>query len=291
MTEIHSTVPLAERLRPKSLSEVYGQEHLLDAQSGLIARLVQNFKTKGTHFPSLIFWGPPGTGKTTLAKIIGSELGAYFLTISAVETSVKDLREIFELAKHRKPLPTLLFVDEIHRFSKNQQDVFLHALEEGTIFLIGATTENPSFELNRALLSRIRVLTLKPLKPEDIKKIILTALKNIERGLGELKLNIDDLALNFLSEMAGGDARLALTVLDISAQNLDEKQSLILKEDIESALQHSVALYDKNGELHFDLISALHKSIRNSNPDATSQGQGLCLSKTNLKNISCKIYS
>ncbi len=255
--------PLAERMRPQSLDEYVGQQHILGEGKQLRAAIEQD------RLHSMLFWGPPGTGKTTLAKLIAKYSGAEFITMSAVLSGVKDIREAVQLAKKNHQLDgrrTLLFVDEVHRFNKSQQDAFLPHIEDGTFSFIGATTENPSFELNNALLSRVRTYVLKSLSVDDIKVILKNALSNDERGLGKQKLSVEDEALVFLANAADGDARRGLNWLEISA-DLAENQQITLN-TIKNIASEEVRRFDKGGDLFYEQISALHKSVRGTNPDA-----------------------
>jgi putative ATPase len=256
--------PLAARMRPRSLDELNGQSHLV-GDDGPLRELIERDRV-----PSLILWGPPGCGKTTLAGIIARHTGARFEPFSAVTEGIARVRELIAQAADRRRATgrdTILFVDEIHRFNKAQQDAFLPHVEAGTITLIGATTENPSFEVVGPLLSRTRVFVLEPLAPEEIEALCRRALDDAERGLGELGLAIDAEALAFLARAADGDARRALNVLETAAE-LTRDAREITGEGIEAALQRRFARYDKSGEEHFNLISALHKSIRGSDADA-----------------------
>ena len=265
--------PLAERMRPKSLEEFVGQRHVVDKGS-----LIHNAIEKDRIF-SMILWGPPGCGKTTLARIIAGETSSYYVHFSAVLSGIKEIRSVIEEARNQQRLyrkKTILFVDEIHRFNKAQQDAFLHHVESGLITLIGATTENPSFEVIAPLLSRCRVIVLKTFSQDDIHAIINRALKDKERGLGNLNLVLSKDALSYLIQIADGDARTALNNLEIAASLLsserdisdkEEKQHVTIK-DLESALQKKSLVYDKSGEEHYNLISAFHKSLRGSDPDA-----------------------
>ncbi len=251
-----NTIPLAEELRPKKLTDFVGQSHLV-GQGGIIQKLLTNAKNS-SFFPSLIFWGPPGSGKTTLARIIASELKREFYEFSAVNTSSKDVQKIISQTKPLFISP-VVFIDEIHRFNKAQQDKLLPHVEKGQIILIGATTENPSFEVIGPLLSRCRVIVLNQLREEDLENIL-------KRGLKELKIKINPRAKNFLIESSNGDARVLLNVLEIAA-NLTK--DLILKtENIESALQRRQLTFDKQGEEFYNVISAFIKSMRASNVDA-----------------------
>lgn len=264
--------PLAEKMRPRNMDEFTGQEHVV-AEGTLIRHTIE----KDQVF-SMILWGPPGCGKTTLARIIARETSSCFIHFSAVLSGVKEIRAVIEEAKNQLKLfrkKTILFVDEIHRFNKAQQDAFLHDVESGLITLIGATTENPSFEVISPLLSRCRVITLKTLSDDDIARIIDSAVKDKERGLGKLNLSLSGEVLSHLVRIADGDARMALNSLEIAAgiaigdkKPEDNEKINITLEDLEKALQKKALLYDKTGEEHYNLISALHKSMRGSDPDA-----------------------
>lgn len=251
--------PLAHRMRPQTLEEYLGQPHLL-GEGRPLRRLIE-----ADQIPSLIFWGPPGSGKTTLAQLIARSTRSQFVPFSAVTSGVAELRVHIKEAKERKRLgqKTILFIDEIHRFNKGQQDAFLPHVEDGTITLIGATTENPSFELNSALLSRARVLTLNPLPAEALSALLRKAWSEPERGLGMEPAELSEEALGLLVEFAGGDARNALNALEI-VSDLEDRTP----EGIANALQKRMIPYDKTGENHYDVISAFIKSIRGSNPDA-----------------------
>ena len=257
------SAPLAERMRPRSLDDFYGQGHLL-APGKALRKMIE-----ADRVPSLIFWGPPGCGKTTLAHILAQETKAHFVFFSAIMAGVKEVREIFKEAEEtaRTGQRTILFVDEIHRFNKAQQDAFLPAVEKGLVTIIGATTENPSFEVIAPLLSRCRVLRLQQLQPEELSMLIRRALADSERGLGGLNLTISDEAVTFLAEAAQGDGRKALNTLEVAAGlTLDATISL---EVMQEALQQKALLYDKGGEEHYNVISAFIKSMRGSDPDAS----------------------
>ena len=255
--------PLAERMRPRTLDEVVGQRKVV-GEGGFLRRAIA-----ADRVPSLIFWGPPGTGKTTLARIIATVTSSHFVPFSAVTSGIKEVKEVMaEAVRLRKAQGrrTLLFVDEIHRFNRAQQDAFLPYVESGDVVLVGATTENPSFELNGALLSRCRVVVLEPLGPEDLVDLLKRALADPERGLGTSGVTAEDGALEELAQLASGDARRALNLLELAAADADE--SRIDAETVRRVAQRKILLYDKSGEEHYNLISALHKSMRESDPDA-----------------------
>lgn len=261
-------VPLAERMRPRSLAEFVGQSHLVGE-----GRILRRLLAGGGALPSLILWGAPGTGKTTLARLLADSSGLRFIALSAVFSGVKDLREAIQQAQAEKRFGkrTVLFIDEIHRFNKAQQDALLHAVENGTVTLIGATTENPSFEVTGALLSRSRVLVLNQLTEDEIKTVLTNALTNEERGLASFNPSISDELLNRMAHSAGGDARVALTALDAAVESTtpDENGIRIVNEQtVVEALGRAHYAYDKGGEEHYNLISALIKSLRNSDVDA-----------------------
>jgi putative ATPase len=260
--------PLAERMRPRSLSEFVGQSHLVGD-----GRLLRRLMDTGGSLPSLILWGAPGTGKTTLARLLAENSGQRFIPLSAVFSGVKDLREAIQEARkeERYGKRTVLFIDEIHRFNKAQQDALLHAVENGTVTLIGATTENPSFEVNGALLSRCRVVLLNPLSESEIKTILENALADKERGLAGYNPLISDELLNRLAHAAGGDARVALTALDAAVESTEpngDGTRIVTEQTLIEALGRAHYAYDKGGEEHYNLASALIKSLRNSDADA-----------------------
>jgi putative ATPase len=278
----NQTHPLADRMRPRNLGEFFGQAHLV-GEGKILNQIIESDK-----IPSMVFWGPPGSGKTTLASIIAKATKSNFIQMSAVSSGVKDIREVIrnaEITQKEKNKKTILFIDEIHRFNKSQQDSFLPFIEKGTIILIGATTENPSFEVNSALLSRVRVFVLNLLEPSEIELILKQALTDKERGLGNLKIKINEQNLKFLATLSGGDARVALNVIELASEiakppasrrlassrvEAGEKNGTltITTEVLEESFQKSSLLYDKNGEEHYNIISALHKSMRGGNADA-----------------------
>jgi putative ATPase len=260
-------IPLADRIRPERLEDFVGQEHILGP-----GRFLRSLIEKD-QLQSLIFWGPPGTGKTTLARIIAHSTRSYFSAFSAVLSGVKEIRQVISEAEGMRVQGrrTILFVDEIHRFNKAQQDAFLPHVERGTLILIGATTENPSFEVNSALLSRCRVLTLRALTPEEISLIVSRVLGDEEKGLGSFRVHLTPEALKHISSMAHGDARVALNALEVAVLTTPpgpDGQRTISLAIAEEAMQRKALLYDKGGEEHYNIISALHKSLRGSDPDA-----------------------
>jgi putative ATPase len=259
--EAKSLEPLAARMRPKTLDEVVGQQHLLGPGKPLGDAIERG------SISSIIFWGPPGTGKTTIARLIARYTDREFVSFSAVTEGVQRVREIVAEAEQRRRLGrgTILFADEIHRFNKAQQDAFLPHVEAGTITLIGATTENPSFEINQALLSRVRVFVLRPISRDDIMKLVGRALADSDRGLGARNLTLDEDALDMLATQADGDARRALTVLEAAADHTPDAGTITLA-IMKDALQHRAARYDKGGEETFNMLSAYHKSLRGSDP-------------------------
>ena len=265
--------PLAERMRPERLEDFCGQQHLLAPGKALRSMI------EADRLTSLIFWGPPGCGKTTLAHIIARETSSRFVFFSAIMAGIKEIREIFRTAEEqaRQGIRTILFVDEIHRFNKAQQDAFLPAVEKGLVTIIGATTENPSFEVIAPLLSRCRVFRLKQLDADDLADLVRKTLKDTEKGLGSRRLTIEDDAVTFLAEASQGDGRKALNTLEVAAQLKEqghgtgakghESQRHITLEVMQEALQQKALLYDKGGEEHYNVISAFIKSVRGSDPD------------------------
>jgi putative ATPase len=278
---VDATRPLADRMRPRTLEEYAGQEHLIGPGKPLRTQIERD------DTGSLIFWGPPGTGKTTLAKIIANMTKVEFIEFSAVLAGIKEIKQVMADAERAKQYGTrtIVFIDEIHRFNKAQQDAFLPHVEKGNIRLIGATTENPSFEINSALLSRTRVYVLQPLTEDQIVTLLRRALTDRERGLGEMNLTASDDVLKKIASYTSGDARSAYNVLEVAAglaksppsrterekggATTDDKAREITDEIVRDALQKRILLYDKTGEEHYNLISALHKSVRNSDPDAS----------------------
>ena len=264
-TSDRETQPLAARLRPQTLSEFVGQKHLI-GEGKVLRRLIES-----DRIASMIFWGPPGVGKTTLARIIAVHTKSSFIDFSAVTSGIKEIRGVMQQAEENRRYGdrTIVFVDEIHRFNKAQQDAFLPFVEKGSIILIGATTENPSFEVNGALLSRCKVFVLQPLSTEDVVSLLSRALTD-ERGFGGQKIKIAPEHLEVIAGFANGDARSALSTLEMVVLNGEEKKGTITvtKEILEQCISRKSLLYDKKGEEHYNLISALHKSMRNSDPDA-----------------------
>ncbi len=258
--------PLADRMRPRDLNEFVGQEDLT-ASGKILSRAIQE-----DLLFSMLFWGPPGTGKTTLARIVARVSKAKFLHYSAVTVGVKEIREAAVRAiedRRYSSLRTILFLDEIHRFNKSQQDYLLPYVEDGALVLIGATTENPSFEINSALLSRLRVFIFKSLSNEDLKTILFSAVNDVERGLGSYSIELSDETANAVCSLAGGDARAALSILEVASLDaVRSTEGKITPEIVAGVVQKRTLLYDKTGEEHYNLISALHKSLRDSDPDA-----------------------
>jgi len=258
--------PLADRIRPENLGDFLGQNKVV-GKGTLLRKIINSGKPK-----PMIFWGPPGSGKTTLAQIIANKTNSSFKEISAVSSGLKTLRKIIEQANINKEngRTTILFIDEIHRWNKTQQDALLPHVEKGTIVLIGATTENPSFEVRNALLSRLHVIQLKPLKPKHIEKIINKALLDKDKGLGKKDIKINEKLIKTIAEMSDGDARVALNVLEYIVESKDNNKKIkITKKDVREAFQKGTYLYDKDREKHYNLISALHKSMRGSDPNAS----------------------
>ena len=257
--------PLASRMRPQRLEDFVGQRQLL-GENGILRRMIE-----ADQIPSMIFWGPPGVGKTTLAGIIAGKTHARFINFSAVTSGIKEIKEVMAQAENSRRMgeKTVLFVDEIHRFNKAQQDAFLPYVERGSIILIGATTENPSFEINNALLSRCRVFVLESLKAEDIVLLLKRALKSPD-GLGYLKVEITDEMLEMIAGFSEGDARKAFNLLEMAVSNgqIEGNKTTVTMDVLKRCLGKKSLLYDKKGEEHYNLISALHKSMRNSDPDA-----------------------
>lgn len=274
---IDTTKPLADRMRPVNLDEFVGQDHLL-GEDKVLRRAIDS-----KIIPSMIFWGPPGSGKTTLALILANTTDSEFVRLSAISSGVKDIRKIIDRATELKKQDgrnVILFIDEIHRFSKSQQDIFLPCVENGTIILVGATTENPSFEVNSALLSRCRVFVLNLLESPAIEIILKRALVDKERGLGNQKINIKQELIKYLANMANGDARVALNTLELAVfiSKPDKDKVIVVHEDaIKQALQKTHLLYDKDGEEHYNIISALHKSMRGNDADAAMYWLGRML--------------
>ena len=264
--EINRNAPLASRLRPETLDDYIGQQHLV-GEGKVLRRMLDK-----DMISSMIFWGPPGVGKTTLARIIAHRTKASFIDFSAVTSGIKEIKDVMKQAENDRlaGLKTIVFVDEIHRFNKAQQDAFLPFVEKGSIILIGATTENPSFEINSALLSRCKVFVLQALTVQDMEKLLHHALTD-KRGLGNSMINIEERLIHAIAVFANGDARTALNTLDMAVLNgtINPDGSITVQEEIlEQCIGKKMLLYDRDGEEHYNLISALHKSMRNSDPDA-----------------------
>lgn len=257
--------PLAARMRPALLEEFVGQQHFL-GEGKLLRRLLQ-----ADRLGSVVFYGPPGTGKTTLARLLARASRAHFVPINAVTSGVKELRQVLDQARDRLSAAgqkTLVFVDEIHRFNRAQQDVLLPDVEDGVAILVGATTQNPFFAINSALISRSRVFEFEPLSVDDIKSLVRRALADPDRGLGQIPTRLDDEALDFLAEASDGDARRALSALEVAVLSSSERPLPITRQLIEESLQRKAVQYDRDGDSHYDVTSALIKSIRGSDPDA-----------------------
>ncbi|MFQ5420833.1 MAG: AAA family ATPase, partial [Anaerolineae bacterium] len=267
-SQIEQESPLAHRIRPRALDEFVGQEHII-GPGRLLRRAIQ-----ADQLSSLIFYGPPGTGKTTLAMVIANTTQSHFITINAVLAGVKEIRQAIKDANERRNLygqRTTLFVDEVHRWNKAQQDALLPHVEKGTIILIGATTENPYFEVNKALVSRSRIFQLKPLMPDDLRRVAQQALADPERGYGKLNVNLHPDALDHLVDVANGDARSVLNALELAVETTPPDENGVIEVDLavaEESIQRRAVLYDKEGDAHFDTISAFIKSLRGSDPDA-----------------------
>ncbi|MBC7333718.1 MAG: replication-associated recombination protein A [Actinobacteria bacterium] len=266
---LSSFIPLADRMRPASLDEFVGQGHLV-GEGKVLRKIIEE-----DRLYSMIFWGPPGSGKTTLARIVAERTRNRFISFSAVTSGIKQIKEVMEIATYERSQhnkKTILFIDEIHRFNKIQQDAFLPFVEDGTIILIGATTENPSFEVNSALLSRCKVFVLKKLTPEEISVLLKRAIQDKERGLGKYDIRIDEDTISFISRYSDGDARIAYNTLELAFNSSlkEDKDTKIVIDiaTVENVIQKKALLYDKHGEEHYNLISALHKSLRGSDPDA-----------------------
>ena len=268
--------PLADRMRPTTIEEVVGQKHII-GKDKLLYRAI-----KADKLSSVIFYGPPGTGKTTLAKVVANTTSSYFVQINATSSGKKEMEEVVSRAKDNLGMygkKTILFIDEIHRFNKGQQDYLLPFVEDGTVILIGATTENPFFEVNGALISRSQIFELKPLSIDDIKDLITRALTDEEKGLGIYKADIDEDALEALADICGGDARHALNAIELAVLTTDagdDGKVHITMSVIEDCVQRKVVRFDKNGDSHYDTISAFIKSMRGSDPDAALYYLSVC---------------